>query len=55
MTKIGFPLAALLALAACGESEPKPSFTGTDITGANYGRDFALSDPDGNRFCVVQL
>ncbi len=37
------------ALAACGESEPKPSFTGTDITGANYGRDFALSDPDGKR------
>ncbi|WP_398496012.1 SCO family protein [Variovorax sp.] len=37
------------ALAACGESESKPSFTGTDITGANYGRDFALSDPDGKR------
>lgn len=37
------------ALVACGESEPKPSFTGTDITGANYGRDFALSDPDGKR------
>ncbi len=37
------------ALAACGESGPKPSFTGTDITGANYGRDFALADPDGKR------
>lgn len=39
-------LAAAAALvAACTES--KPQFTGIDISGAEYGRDFRLPDPDG--------
>jgi len=42
-------LAGLLALsvAACGPSAPP--FTSTDITGASFGRDFALSDHHGQR------
>lgn len=39
-------LAALvLALAGCGPSAPK--FNNADITGADYGRDFALIDHNG--------
>jgi protein SCO1/2 len=38
-------LAAALALAACDASGP--SFKNTDITGADYGRDFSLTDHTG--------
>ena len=38
-------LAALSALAACQDKEPP--FHGVSLTGASYGRDFALKDPDG--------
>lgn len=38
--------AALPLLAACDWSRP-PVFLGVDITGADYGRDFRLRDPDG--------
>jgi protein SCO1/2 len=38
-------LAAALALAACDASGP--SFKYTDITGADYGRDFSLTDHTG--------
>ncbi|HTP61853.1 MAG TPA: SCO family protein [Burkholderiales bacterium] len=34
-----------LALAGCGGGAPK--FNGTDLTGASWGRDFSLQDPDG--------
>lgn len=40
-------LVAALALAACGPSGP--SFKNVDITGADYGRDFALTDHNGQR------
>lgn len=44
-------LAALLALlAACGPAEtppPAPKFLATDITGASWGRDFRLTDHNG--------
>lgn len=40
-------LAAALALAACGSSGP--SFKNVDISGAGYGRDFALTDHNGQR------
>ena len=36
---------ALLALSACGGQGPK--FNGIDLTGADWGRDFRLQDPDG--------
>lgn len=32
-------------LAACGR--PRPAYSGVDITGVDYGRDFRLTDPDG--------
>ena len=38
-------LAVALALAGCGASGP--SFRNTDITGADYGKDFALTDHTG--------
>ena len=36
---------AMLALAGCGASGP--SFNNTDITGADYGKDFSLTDHTG--------
>ena len=36
---------AALGLAGCGGSGP--SFKNTDITGADYGKDFALTDHTG--------
>ena len=39
-------LMATLPLAACSPGG-SASFNGTDITGADYGRDFQLRDPDG--------
>jgi protein SCO1/2 len=35
-----------LALAGCGAESPK--FRSSDVTGATFGRDFALTDPSGN-------
>lgn len=35
-----------LALAACGSGSPR--FESSDVTGASFGHDFALSDPDGH-------
>ncbi|HUW36106.1 MAG TPA: SCO family protein [Rhodocyclaceae bacterium] len=35
----------VLVLAACGQA---PHFVSTDITGANFGRDFALTDQTGH-------
>lgn len=41
-------LAALGALAGCGrEGARTAGFRSMDITGAEFGRDFALADPDG--------
>lgn len=37
---------AILLLAGCARIAP-PAFQNTDITGADFGRDFALSDPGG--------
>lgn len=38
---------ALLALAACEKTPPTPVFKNTDITGAPWGREFALTDQFG--------
>jgi protein SCO1/2 len=38
---------AATALAAAGCSESKPQFKSVDLTGAEYARDFALTDHDG--------
>ena len=40
-----FPLAVLAFLSACSPDGPK--FQGSDITGASFGRDFALVDASG--------
>ena len=34
-----------VVLAGCGGDAPK--FQGVDLTGADWGRDFSLQDPDG--------
>jgi len=39
--------ALALMMVAC--EAPKPMFHGVDLTGVDYGRDFALDDPDGRR------
>lgn len=44
----GLVLAALgAALAATACQKAAPTFAGIDLTGADYGRDFSLQDPDG--------
>jgi len=35
------------AVAACGPASPK--FEGSDVTGASFGRDFKLTDPEGRQ------
>jgi len=40
-------LYALLAAALAGCGRDRPQFAGMDVTGADWGRDFALQDPDG--------
>ncbi|MGA0569900.1 SCO family protein [Variovorax sp. VNK109] len=39
------PAAAVTLLAAC--SDPKPAFKSVDITGADYAKDFSLTDHNG--------
>ena len=38
-------LAVFVLLAACGREVV--AYSGSDVTGANFGRDFQLADPDG--------
>ena len=40
-------LAAALCVALAGCDGSAPNFNGTDLTGADWGRDFSLQDPDG--------
>ena len=42
-----FPLALAAALALAGCSEQKPSFNAVDVTGAEYAKDFQLTDHNG--------
>ena len=42
--RLATALAMALLLAACGRG---PAFTATDVTGASFGRDFALTDHNG--------
>jgi len=42
-----FLVAAALALTACSPADHTASFRNTDITGADYGRDFKLTDHNG--------
>lgn len=44
-SKLSFALLCLLLVAACGRQPAK--FNGTDLTGAEWGRDFSLQDPEG--------
>ncbi len=44
---LGCLLLAILAIAGCGPSGPAPKFTLTDVTGANFGRELALTDHNG--------
>ena len=46
MRGVGVALVALL-LAACGPHNPK--FQASDVTGASFGRDFALTDHNGKQ------
>lgn len=39
--------AAVLSATGCQKEKPQPSFVAMDLTGAEYGRDFSLQDPDG--------
>lgn len=38
----------LFALVAPSGCQKKPAFHGIDVTGAEYGRDFRLTDPEGH-------
>jgi protein SCO1 len=40
--------AAVIFLAGCGSNTAKPVFLSTDITGADFGKDFKLADHTGN-------
>jgi protein SCO1/2 len=42
-------LSALLALPGCERAAAPPKFKGVDLTGASYGREFRLLDPDGRQ------
>ena len=42
-----FLIAALALAALAGCSPGAPDFRSTDVTGASFGRDFALTDPSG--------
>ena len=42
-----FLVVAALALTACSPAEPPKSFKNTDITGAEYGKGFSLTDHTG--------
>ena len=39
----------LLSLVACTEKPEAPRFKLTDVTGASFGKDFALTDHNGQR------
>jgi protein SCO1/2 len=43
----------VLALAGCGGDAPK--FNGLDLTGADWGRDFSLQDPDGKTRTLAEF
>ena len=51
-TLLGFAFAAL-ALAGCSASGP--SFKNTDITGADYGKEFTLTDPSGKTRTLAEF
>jgi len=48
-------LAALLAVAACGEQGSAQRFIGSDVTGSEFGRDFHLLDPDGRERALADF
>jgi protein SCO1/2 len=48
----GLLMAILMVLAAC---EQKPAFNGADITGADFGRGFELTDPAGKRRALTDF
>jgi protein SCO1 len=52
-TLVGILAAAGLVLAGCKPAAP--AFNSVDITGANYARDFALTDPSGAKRTLAQF
>jgi len=46
-SKFSLAVLCLLLVAACGRQAVK--FNGTDLTGADWGTDFSLQDPEGRR------
>jgi protein SCO1/2 len=45
--RLPWVLALLLAASACNQGAQAPSFRSTDITGADFGKDFQLTDFNG--------
>jgi protein SCO1/2 len=46
-------VAGTLALSGCGADSPK--FLSSDVTGATFGRDFALADPTGKQRALADF
>jgi len=51
----GGALAAALGLAGCGKGASSAQFKAIDITGADYARDFALTDTGGRRRTIADF
>ena len=49
MWRLPWVLAFLLAASACNQGAQAPSFRSTDITGADFGKDFQLFDFNGTQ------
>ena len=49
MRRLPWVLAFLLAASACNQGAQAPSFRSTDITGADFGKDFQLFDFNGTQ------
>lgn len=47
-------LCLLCCLVGCGAPKP-PAFHGTDLTGASFGRDFSLTDPQGRARSLAEF
>ncbi|MES2356490.1 MAG: SCO family protein [Pseudomonadota bacterium] len=53
LSKFALVLLLLVILASC--KRPLPHFNGTDITGANFGRNFKLTDPEGRAHTLADF
>ncbi len=48
-------LLSVLWLAACGQQDPAPKFRLTDVTGASFGKELALTDHNGKPRTLVDF